>query len=219
MFKKSAIAGIALASAFAATAASAHGTHYGTSHTTYTTPSYSSSTYTAPTVNLGPIEYVQPNSTVQYAPTTTYTAPTYTAPTYTTPTYSTPTYIQPATTTTYTYTQPTYTTPTYTTPAYVAPYDGTSQIRSRIQRQRSRIEAAEARGDLRRGEERRLRSGLQDIRQSFRAYRNNDGVINSWEQRELNAALDRNSRRIARLANNHRTARPAYSPYNPYPVY
>lgn len=221
MFKTSTIAGIALAGAFAATGASAHGTHTGSHYSTYTTPGYSTSTYTAPTIDLGPIEYVQPQSTVQYqnvvpATTstyysqpnygTTYTQPTYST-TYTQPTYTTPTYTQPA------YVQPSYVAPA---PAYVAPrYDATERVRARLDRQRSRIRAALDRGDLREGERRKLRRKMRDIRGDFRAYKGNDGVINQWEEAELMRKLDRQSRRIRRLANNHRTA---YSPYG-HPVY
>lgn len=158
MSKYTAVAGIALASAFAVSGASAHES-YGHSHyTTPTTSSVYSTTYTAPTINLGPIEYVQPSSTVQYAQpstsyiqpatTTTYSAPvsTYTTPSYTTPSYAaqtsysyaTPsygtTYTTPASTygTTYSaptyYTTPTYTTPTYTTPSYNTGYTTPSYV-------------------------------------------------------------------------------------------
>jgi len=131
--------GIALATAFTVSGASAHDS-YGHSHysNSVTTPSYTN-TYTVPTIDLGPIEQVQPNSSVQYvqpATTTTYSAPTtgynssavtYAAPSYTTPSYTTPSYAaQP----TYTYTAPsygsatygsTYTAPSYTAPTYAAP--------------------------------------------------------------------------------------------------
>ncbi len=252
-----------------ATGASAHdySTYGQTSH------GHSTTSYTAPTVDLGPIEYVQPQSTTTtsyvapattstYAPyqpststysysttpattytaaaTTTYTAPvtsytttpsytrpaytapayttpTYTAPTYTTPTYTTPAYSAPA------YTTPIYSTPTYTVPRYVAPtviaptygsriayaprYDGRDNVRSRIQRQRDRIERAAARGDLRPREQNKLMNRMQDIRQTFRAYRKNDGVISRGEEAELLAMLDRQSQRIRRLANNDRVVR------------
>lgn len=148
MFKSTTVTGIALASAFTVSGASAHDS-YSHSHYTnsVTTPSYTN-TYTAPTIDLGPIEQVQPNSTVQYVqpasttyiqpaststftvPSTTYTSPTvsYAAPSYTTPSYA----AQP----TYTYTAPThtstntvwpttygttYTAPTYTAPTYATP--------------------------------------------------------------------------------------------------
>lgn len=95
---------------------------------------------------------------------------------------------------------------TYSAPAYIPPaYDATDRIRSRIQRQRSRIINASDRGDLRNREEDRLRYGLREIRQTFREYRRNDGVIGRYEDEQLTRMLDRNSRRIARLGNNHRT--------------
>jgi len=128
MFKIKTIVGLAVAGAFVASGASAHES-YGHSHYSSTTaPVTYGTTYNAPTVNLGPIEYVQPSSTVQYvqpttsyiqpATTTTYSAPvsTYSAPSYTTPSYAAQNY----------YTTPTYTTPTYTTPTYTAPSYGTT---------------------------------------------------------------------------------------------
>ena len=213
---------VAATAAFALTATAASAGGYwqnGTYHS-------SSNTYTSPSVT-----YVQPSTygTTYAAPTTTYTTPSYTTPNYTTQTYGTSvgtTYTTPSYNTGRTvYTTPSYTTPTYTTPTYVQPkrvyvpapsytvptsyaptYDGRDRVRSRIKRQRSRIERAEARGDLRRGEERRLREGLREIRGAFRSYRDNDGYIGRWEEAELMRMLDRNSKRIRRLANNDRVA-------------
>ena len=208
---------------------------YGT--TTYaTTPSYGtttygSSVYAAPTIDLGPIETVPsttystttvvPATTSTYSVqpsygTTTYGETVYQSPTYSTqPVYSTPTYTTP------TYGAPVYGTPSYGIPSYgYAPaYDATDRVRSRIKRQRSRIERALDRGDLRSGELKRLRRNLRDIRRTFRAYRDNDGVIGQWEERALMDQLDRNSQRIRRLANNGRVVGGgAYSPYG-YPVH
>ena len=227
-----------LAGVLAASAASAHGSHTystGTVHTPSHATTYGTtygSTYSAPTVNLGPIEYVQPSSTVQYvqpATTTTYSTPTYTtpsyvapsytaqtysapsytAPTYTVPRYTTPTYTAPS----YSYT-PSYTVPSYTKPAYVAPrYDATTRVQARLDRQRSRIRNANDRGDLRRGERKRLRRAMRDIREQFRAFRANDGIIDAGEFAVLKTRLDRQSQRIRRLANNHRVAGPLVSPY------
>ncbi len=223
MKKIAAFATLALASALGASAASAHdshahkaGTYYAPSHATTYGTTYGS-TYTAPSVNLGPIEYVQPNSSVQYvqpATTTTYTVPSYTTPTYTTPTYSTQTYSAPVYTTP-TYKAPTYAyTPSYTAPAYIAPrYDATERVQARLDRQRNRIQNAKARGDLRKGERKRLRRNMRDIRDQFRAFKANDGIIDAGEFSVLQARLDRQSKRIRRLANNHRVAGPLVSPY------
>ncbi len=234
---------------------------------------HAGTSYTAPTIDLGPIEYAQPQSTVSssyvspantttYAPynqpatsysyttpattytaaaTTTYTAPvssytttpSYTAPTYTQPAYTTPTYTAP----TYrapTYTTPGYTAPTYTTPSYPAStlivpsygnatgyasrYDGRAIVRSRLQRQRNRIERALERGDLRPREHDKLMNRMQDIRQIFRDFRRNDGVVSQSEEAKLMAMLDRQSRRIRRLANNDRVAG-GHGGYNTYRAY
>jgi len=153
MFKYTAAAGIALAGAFAVSGALAHES-YGHSHySSPTTTSVYSTAYTAPTVNLGPIEYVQPSSSVQYvqpstnyiqpatastysAPVSTYTSPNYTTPSYAaqtsysygTPSYGT-TYTTPTSTYGSTYTAPTYyTTPTYTAPNYGTVYTTTSTV-------------------------------------------------------------------------------------------
>lgn len=226
MKKIAALTTLALAGALGASAASAHGTHsYNGVHTSSHATTYGTtygSTYTAPTVNLGPIEYVQPSSTVQYvqpATTTTYSTPSYVAPSYTTPTYTTPTYTTPTyTTPTYTaprysYT-PSYTVPTYTTPAYVAPrYDATTRVQARLDRQRSRIRNARDRGELRRGERKRLRRNMRDIRAQFSAFKANDGIIDAGEFAVLKDRLDRQSQRIRRLANNARVQGPLVSPY------
>ena len=230
MFKNKTIAGLALASAFVASGASAHES-YGHSHySTTTAPVTYGTTYNAPTINLGPIEYVQPSSTVQYtqpattyiqpATTTTYSAPVtnYTTSSYTTPSYAAQTlYTTPSFGTTYTapsYTSPTWTTPSYVAPSYFAPrYDATATIQRRIDRQRSRIRNAMDRGDLRNGERRKLRRKMRNIREEFRAYKANDGVIDQSEEAALQNKLTRQSQRIRRLANNHRTAGPLVSPY------
>ena len=169
---------------------------------------------------------------VYYSTTTkTYASPSYTQPSYTAPSYGTQIYTQPG----YSYVQPTVKTSTYQVPAYTAPtytaprtvyapapsyiqprYDATDRVRQRIQNQRSRIERAEARGDLRPREKARLRDGLREVRATFRDYRGNDGVIGQWEEAELMRKLDRNSRRIARLGNNDRTVRYDARPYRPY---
>lgn len=239
MIKTATIAGIALAGAFAATGASAHDS-FGHSHYSGSTSSTYGSTYTAPTVNLGPIEYVQPSSTVQYAqpsrsvqyiqPATTstysvttpsyaaqtvYSSPTYTAPTYTAPTYTASTYTAPSYGTTYS--APTYTAPAYVAPTYYQPrVDLTGQVQTRLDRQRSRIRNAADRGELRRGERRKLRRNMREIRSLFESYKANDGVIDTSEQAALNKQLNRQSKRIRRLANNHRVAGPLVSPYSRY---
>jgi|GEM_PF-3492393 len=210
--------------------------------TTYVAPSYAAPTYVAPTTtvvgSVGPIQstgtvtyaqptYIAPATTTTYAApaTTTYTAPvtTYVAPTttYTAPTttYVAPSYTAPTTTT---YVAPT----TYTAPAPVAPrvtiqrvprYDGRDRVRQRLANQRSRIERALSRGELRRGEEQRLRTSLREIRRTFRAYRDNDGYIGRHEEAQLMAMLNRNSQRIRRLANNGRVAGgTVYSPFVPF---
>jgi len=207
--------------ALTATSASAsgywqNGTYYAypaTTTQTYTAPSYTAPAYAAPTYSVpshtgvvgsvGPVEsgvsYVVPSSTRPYvAPTTSYTAPVYGT--------SSSTYA------------PSYVTPTYGVPAYVpAPqYDGRDQVRKRLKRQRDRIERALERGDLRRGEERRLREGLREIRRTFRAYRDNDGYIGRHEEAALMEMLDRNGRRIRRLANNDRVAGGRRGNHGPY---
>lgn len=218
MMKKSMITAVALAGAFAASSASAFDGHSHSYYSKFTTPTYGT-TYTAPTINLGPIEFVQPNSTVQYVqPATTstfsYQAPvkTYTAPSYTTPSYAAqPTWAQP------TYTSPNYVYPSYTRPAYFAPfYDGTAKVERRIDRLRSRIHNARDRGDLRKGERRKLRRNMREIRETYRFYKANDGIIDRAEHHALNDLMSRQSKRIRRLANNHRVAGPLVSPYARY---
>lgn len=151
--------------------------------------------------------------------TTTYTAPSSTivgsvGPIQTAPITAYPpvTTIAPAATTTYAAPVTTYLPPASTVyapaPTYYAPpvYDGRDRVRNRIRNQRNRIERALNRGDLRRGEERRLREGLREIRRTFRAYRDNDGYIGRFEEAQLMDMLNRNSKRIRRLANNDRVA-------------
>lgn len=259
MFKNKTIVGLAVAGAFVASGASAHES-YGHSHYSTTTAPVTTygTTYNAPTIDLGPIEYVQPSSTVQYtqptntvqyfqpttqyiqpattstysAPVSTYTAPSYTTPsyaaqtsytvpTYTAPTYTAPTYTAPSYSTTYT--APTWTTPSWTTPAYGAPtsftprFDASAYIQARIERQRSRIRSAADRGDLRSRELDKLRSNMREIRSLFRSYQSNDGIVDRSEEAALKDKLSRQSDRIRRLANNHRTAGPLVSPYSsPY---
>ena len=263
MFKNTTIASLALAGAFAASGASAHESYSHSHHSTTTAaPVTYGTTYNAPTINLGPIEQVQPSSTVQYvqpstsyiqpastttyaSPVTTYTAPSYTTPsyaaqsiyttapsygtTYTSPSYTAPSYTAPNYATSYTapsygttYTTPTYATPSYsvtnwTTPSYVAPilprFDATAIIERRIDRQRSRIRNAVDRGDLQSGERRKLRKKMRSIRDQFRAFKANDGVIDQAEEAALQNKLSRQSQRIRRLANNQRVAGPLVSPY------
>lgn len=242
MFKSTTVAGIALATAFTVSSASAHDI-YGHSHSanSVVTPSYTN-TYTVPTIDLGPIEQVQPNSTVQYvqpATTTTYTAPstsytssavTYGTPSYTTPSYTAPSYAaQPTYTytapsygtttfgTTYTapnYTAPSYTVPSYTTPTYVAPvFDAMPRVHARMDRLRSRIRNAVSRGELRDGERSNLRRNMRKIRRAIEAFRSNDGVIDHQEFAKLNDRMSRQSDRIRRLANNDRVVGQLVSPY------
>lgn len=193
----------AACAAFALTATSAMAGGYWQNGTYYSYPTaQTTTTYTAPAATVtGSVGPIQSAGTVTYLPSTTYTAPTYVAPA------STTTYVAPATT----YTTPSYIAPA---PAYVAPgpaytaprYDGRDRVRQRLRNQRNRIENASARGELRRGEERRLRENLRDIRATFRDYRDNDGVIGQYEEAQLMRMLDRNSRRIFRLAHNDRVA-------------
>ena len=242
MFKSTFVAGIALATAFTVSSASAHD-FYGHSHSSniVTTPSYTN-TYAAPTIDLGPIEHVQPNSTVQYvqpATTTTYSAPTtgytssavtYVAPSYTTQSVATPSYAaQPTHTytapsygsstfgTTYTapsYTVPTQTIPSYTTQSYVAPvFDATQRVDARMDRLRSRIFAAANRGDLRDGERSKLRRNMRKIRHMIEAYKADDGVIDRNEFAKLDERMSHQSKRIRRLANNDRVVGQFVSPY------
>jgi len=228
--------GLAAIAAFALTATSAsangywqNGSYYSypaaTSQaaTTYVAPSYAAPTYVAPTTTVvGSVGPIQSTGTVTYAQ-PTYIAPatttTYAAPATTTYTAPVTTYVAPTTTT---YVAPT----TYTAPAPVAPrvtiqrvprYDGRDRVRQRLANQRSRIERALSRGELRRGEEQRLRTSLREIRRTFRAYRDNDGYIGRHEEAQLMAMLNRNSQRIRRLANNGRVAGgTVYSPFVPF---
>lgn len=184
--------GLAACAALALTATSASANGYWQNGIYYTYPTTTTQTYTAPsytgtTGSVGPVElsgtvtYVQP-----------YTVPSYTVPSpYVAPSYGTPSYGFPS-----------YA-PSY---APLPQYDGRDQVRKRLKRQRDRIERALQRGDLRRGEERRLRESLREIRRTFRAYRDNDGHIGRFEQAALMRMLDENSRRIRRLANNDRVA-------------
>ncbi len=211
-----------------------------TSPTTYTAPTINLGPIEQVQPN-STVQYVQPATTyVQPAKATTYTAPvtsyvaqpTYTTQTYVAPArhtvqtniapsnYTTPSYAaQPVTYTAPSYvTQPTYTAPTigttFTTPAYIAPrYDGIEMVRDRMDRLRSRIRHALDRGDLREGERRKLRRKMRDIRDDIRDFRANDGIIDRAEHAALNKKMSRQSRRIARLANNHRVERPLVSPY------
>lgn len=182
--------GLAACAALALTATSASANGYWQNGIYYTYPTTTTQTYTAPsyidiTGSVGPVEssgtvtYVQPYTHSYAVPssTTTYVAPTYGIPSYGFPSYAP----QPQ-------------------------YDGRDQVRKRLKRQRDRIERALERGALRRGEERRLRESLREIRRTFRAYRDNDGHIGRFEQAALMRMLDENSRRIRRLANNDRVA-------------
>ena len=217
-FKNITIASIALAGAFAASSASANGS-YG--HSYYSGTTTYGTTYSAPTINLGPIELVQPNSTTQYVqPTTTWVQPattsTYTYPSssYTTQTYTAPSYTTPSYAAQTTYVQPNYGQPVYTSPAILPHYyDGTERVRSRMDRLRARIQHASDRGDLRNGERRKLRRKMRNIREHIRAYRANDGIIDRAEHAELNEKMSRQARRIRRLGNNHRVQGPLVSPY------
>jgi len=206
--------GLAACAAFAltATAASANGfwqngTYYTyaapttTTTQTYTAPSYTTPSYTAPSYTAP--SYTGVVGSVGPVETSPYVAP---APTYVVPS-NTRTYVAPTTTyapvTTYAPAAPVYSVPAY---APAPQYDGRDNVRRRIQNQRSRIERALERGDLRRGEERRLREGLREIRRTFRDYRDNDGYIGRYEEAALMRMLDQNGRRIRRLANNDRVA-------------
>ena len=203
--RKLGLAACAAALALSATAANAGGYwQNGTYYSYPTTHSYATPSYTTPSIHIGSIDTVQPSTYTTYGTTQSYSVPTtvYTSPVYSSPSYTTPSYVAPA--------------PSYA-PTYYAPrYDGRDRVRQRLRNQRDRIERALARGDLRRGEERRLREGLREVRRTFRAWRDNDGVINQWEEAELMRMLDRNSRRIRRLANNHRVADGYYRPYGVY---
>lgn len=228
MFKSTTVAGIVLATAFTVSSASAHDVYGHGHHTnTVTTPSYTN-TYTAPTINLGPIEQVQPNSTVQYvqpATTTTYTAPSYTTPSYVAPqtyTYTAPSYgsttTVPAATYGTSYTTPINTVPTYTAPAYVAPlFDATQRVQARMDRLRTRIFRAANRGDLRRGERSKLRRKMRNIRHMIDAYKADDGVIDRQEFAKVNERMSRQSKRIRRLANNDRVVGQFVSPFGQQP--
>ena len=95
-----------------------------------------------------------------------------------------------------------------------AQYHGTDydRINERIARQEDRIRAAEARGELRHGEARRLWNEHRMIRDKERAFLS-DGVLTRREIAELNRDLDIASHNIRRLAHNERRADDRYS-YN-----
>ncbi len=128
MFRLKTAAGIVLAGVFTASGAFAHETY---SHT-HRTGAVSGTTYSAPTIDLGPIEYLQPDNQLQYTqPSGAYTPAA--------------TYIQPATVATTTpittgYTvQPAYRPSTlsvpfeYTTPSYAAqPFYSASPVQKPV---------------------------------------------------------------------------------------
>ena len=88
-------------------------------------------------------------------------------------------------------------------------------VNSRITNQRRRIRRARRQGRLNWIEARRVRFELSHIR-GFRSRYWRDGRLNRRELRHLTRLLNRNSRRIQRLANNRRGAprRQRFSRYN-----
>jgi hypothetical protein len=86
------------------------------------------------------------------------------------------------------------------------------RIKERQARQQERIRSADARGELRRGELRRLLDEQRMIRDKERAFLS-DGVLTRRELAELDRDLDVASQNIRRLAHNDRVAGRAYSEY------
>jgi hypothetical protein len=88
-------------------------------------------------------------------------------------------------------------------------------VNRRIANQHRRIRRARRQGRLTRGEARRVRFELSHIRGFRRSYWR-DGRLNFRERRHLTRLLNRNSRRIQRLASNRRIAprRQRFSRYN-----
>lgn len=76
-------------------------------------------------------------------------------------------------------------------------------IDQRQHRQEMRIRAAWQRGEITRAEFQRLRIGQRRIRRMERLARR-DGFVSAGERARIWAALDRESRMIARLAHNRR---------------
>jgi len=210
----------------------------------YTTPGTAVVGYVGPVETAPTVTYTQPGSytssyttvpattttqqrTYYTAPQQTYTAPvqTYTAPqqayatpqqAYTTPSYTTPSYTTPTTTFVRPAPRVYAPAPTVVVPAYAVPrYNRGRLVRDRIRNQRNRIDNALARGDLRPREEERLRERLREIRHTFRDFRRNDGRIGPREEARLMQMLNRNDRRILRLANNDRVVR-SHGPYYAY---
>ncbi|MGI9425308.1 MAG: hypothetical protein ACR2PA_19100 [Hyphomicrobiaceae bacterium] len=81
----------------------------------------------------------------------------------------------------------------------------TPGIDKRIKRQRKRIRRGRRSGDLTFGEFQRLRFGLARIR-AARQFAKFDGHVSRNERRRLHRMLNRHSRKINRLRNNHRVA-------------
>jgi len=79
----------------------------------------------------------------------------------------------------------------------------TPGIRNRIQRQNRRIRRGIETGRLTWRETRIVRSGLHRVRRALRRARA-DGFVTRGERIRIHRMLDRNSSRIARLANNRR---------------
>jgi len=78
-------------------------------------------------------------------------------------------------------------------------------INERQHRQHMRIHRAERHGQLTRGELRRLRFGQAHVRRLEHRGRR-DGHFNARERWQVQRSLDRQSRRIGRMAHNRRTA-------------
>ncbi|MEL7544309.1 MAG: hypothetical protein AAGJ70_11100 [Pseudomonadota bacterium] len=81
----------------------------------------------------------------------------------------------------------------------------TPGINRRLNRQRNRIRNARRNGRLTFGEARRVRKGLKRVRRALHIARF-DGHVSRFERRKLHNMLDRNGRKIRRLANNGRFA-------------
>ena len=81
----------------------------------------------------------------------------------------------------------------------------TPGIDKRIDRQKRRIRRGRRSGDLTFGEFQRLKFGLMRIRMA-RQFAKIDGHVSRHERRRLHRLLDRHSRKINRLRNNHRFA-------------
>lgn len=91
----------------------------------------------------------------------------------------------------------------------------TRGIDRKIENHQNRIRAGRIKGDLTFREVRKLRRGLNRIREA-RYFAKRDGNVTRSERRELRSMLSDHSERIYRLRHNHRTANKFFRKFSKY---